>query len=133
MAKDKGTSKKSSKSKDDAEEKEGVRKVIKVSDTTAIVIEPFKNEFGSYIGIREFWKPKDDTEGEWRPSKKGLSIPEDKIDKVCARLKWAVENMDDAKTLESKFKGKSKPKDDDEDEDDDEEEGNKKSSKRKKK
>jgi hypothetical protein len=110
MAKDKGKSKSS-------DENEGVRKVIKVSDTTAIVIEPFKNEYGSYIGIREFWKPRDDTDGEWRPSKKGLSIPEDKIDKVCSRLKWAVENMDDAKTIESKFKGK-KSKDEDDDEDD---------------
>lgn len=128
MAKDKGKSKNS----ESSDENEGVRKIIKVSDTTAIVIEPFKNEYGSYIGIREFWKPRDDKDGEWRPSKKGLSIPEDKIDKVCSRLRWALENMDDAKTIESKFKGK-KSKDEDDDDEDDEPKSKSKSKKKGKK
>jgi hypothetical protein len=93
------------------------RKLIKVNKTTAIVVEPFKNEHGSYITVREFWKPKDDTDGEWRPSKKGLSIPLDEAQSVRKALKWAEENHEDeAKTLESSKKSK-KSKDDDDDED----------------
>lgn len=96
------------------------RKLIKVSDNTAIVVEPFKNAYGDYIGIREFYKPKDDLEGEWRPTSKGLSIPlnDEILKKVRKNLKWAEENFEEEhKVLEAtkgaKAKGKKK---DDEDE-----------------
>lgn len=90
------------------------RKVIKVSDNTAIVIEPFQNQYGDYIGVREFYKPKDDLEGDWRPTQKGLSIPVDKSVKVRKAIKWALENFDEEhKKLES-TKGPKAKKDDDE-------------------
>lgn len=93
------------------------RKVIKVSENTAIVIEPFQNQYGDYIGVREFYKPKDDLEGEWRPTQKGLSIPVDLNGKVRKAIKWAFENFDDEhKKLESTKGPKAKKKDDDDDE-----------------
>lgn len=93
------------------------RKLIKVSDNTAIVIEPFKNAYGDYIGIREFYKPKSDLEGEWRPTSKGLSIPldEETLKKVRKHLKWAEENFEEEhKVLESTKGSKGKKKDEDE-------------------
>lgn len=90
------------------------RKVIKVSDNTAIVIEPFKNQYGDYIGVREFYKPKDDLEGDWRPTQKGLSIPVDLSGKVRKAINWASENFEEEhKVLESTKGPKGKKKDDD--------------------
>lgn len=91
------------------------RKVIVLNKTTAIVIEPFKNDYGDYIGIREFWKPKDaDDDEDWRPSQKGLSIPVEKIVSVRKKLKWAEENFEDEhKVLSNKKKSKSKDDEDD--------------------
>ena len=112
------------------------RKLIKVSDSTAIVVEPFKNDYGDYIGVREFYKPRNDLEGDWRPTQKGLSIPVGKSVNVRKAIKWALENFEEEhKVLESKYKkkddddeksSKSKGKDKkkksrDEDDEDDEE------------
>jgi hypothetical protein len=99
------------------------RKVIKVNETTAIVVEPFKNQYGDYIGVREFYKPKSDLEGDWRPTQKGFSIPmpdgdedgsagKDVPKKVRNAIKWAVENFEEEhKVLESTKGPKSKKKD----------------------
>jgi hypothetical protein len=101
------------------------RKVIKINENTAIVVEPFKNQYGDYIGVREFYKPKSDLEGDWRPTQKGFSIPvpgdegKDVPKKVRKAIAWAVENFEDEhKVLESTKgpKGKKSKKDDDEDE-----------------
>lgn len=108
------------------------RKVIKVSDNTAIVIEPFQNQYGDYIGVREFYKPKNDLEGDWRPTQKGLSIPVEKGVKVRKAIKWALENFDEEhKKLESTKGPKGKKKDDD-DEDDSKSKKSKKKSKKSK-
>jgi hypothetical protein len=97
------------------------RKLIKVSDNTAIVIEPFQNQYGDYIGVREFYKPKDDLEGEWRPTQKGLSIPMPKDEeaknipeKVRKAIAWAVENFDEEHKVLESTKGPKAKKDDDE-------------------
>ena len=116
------------------------RKVIKVNETTAIIVEPFQNQYGNYIGVREFYKPKSDLEGDWRPTQKGFSIPVPEDDetkdipkKVRNAIKWAVENFDEEhKVLESTKgpKGK-KSKSDDEGEDSKSKKSKKKSKKKK--
>ena len=95
------------------------RKVIKVNEHTAIVVEPFQNQYGNYIGVREFYKPKDDQEGDWRPTQRGLSIPvpadeeaKDIPGKVRKAISWAVENFDEEhKVLESTKGPKAKKED----------------------
>jgi hypothetical protein len=107
------------------------RKVIKVSDNTAIVIEPFQNQYGDYIGVREFYKPKDDLEGDWRPTQKGLSIPVDKGVKVRKAIKWALENFEEEhKKLESTKGPKRKSKDDDDEDEKPKKKDKKKAKKR---
>lgn len=94
------------------------RKLFKVAPHTAVVVEPFVNDFGKYIGLREFYKPRDDSEAEWRPTRNGFSIPlgEGEDEGMCAKklikaLKWAVENFEEEhKVLESKKKSKDKDK-----------------------
>lgn len=98
------------------------RKVIKINEHTAIVVEPFQNDYGNYVGVREFYKPKDDLEGDWRPTQRGLSIPvpsetgaKDIPAKVRKAISWAVENFEEEhKVLEStkgpKAKKEEEPK-----------------------
>lgn len=90
------------------------RKLIKVAPFTAVVIEPFKNDYGDYIGLREFYKPRDDKEAEWRPTRNGFSFPVDaeKLKKLRKAIKWAEDNFaDEHKVLESKKpKGKKEEK-----------------------
>lgn len=90
------------------------RKLFKVAPHTAVVVEPFKNDYGNYIGIREFYKPRDDDEAEWRPTRNGLSIPVGEGDdegvkakRLIKAIKWALENFEEEhKVLESKSKKK---------------------------
>lgn len=94
------------------------RKLFKVAPNTAVVVEPFKNDYGNYIGIREFYQPRGNDEAEWLPTRNGLSIPLGEGDDVGAKakklikaIKWAVENFEDEhKVLESKGKKKDKDK-----------------------
>jgi hypothetical protein len=97
------------------------RKVIKVAKSTAIVVEPFKNDHGNYIGVREFYKPRDNEDADWLPTRNGFSVPvqdgedgKDFVAKIAKAMKWAQENFEDEhKVLESKDKAKSKGKDKD--------------------
>ena len=94
------------------------RKLIKINKTTAIVVEPFTNDYGKYIGVREFYKPRDNEEAEWLPTRNGFSVPvkgdeedsKDFIAKITKAMKWAQENFEDEHKVLASKKGKEKNK-----------------------
>ena len=100
---------------------------FKLTEKSMVEVSSFKTGEGDlFINLRKFYM---DKEGEWKPTKQGISIPEGKAKKLLKYMKEELENIEDnAVELESKgksknkAKGKGKRKSKDEDEDDDNDE-----------
>jgi len=100
---------------------------FKLTEKSMVEVSSFKTNDGDlFINLRKFYM---DKEGEWKPTKQGISIPESKAKKLLKYMKEELENIEDnAVELElkgkskNKAKGKGKRKSKDEDEDDDNDE-----------
>lgn len=72
-------------------------KSIKISDNQKIEVSSFKNDQGRFINLRKFYRTTKNP--DWKPTRQGITLPEEKALKILRAAKDELNDIDNAPTL----------------------------------
>lgn len=72
---------------------EAKTRIIELGENARLVIDSFKNDSGSFVNFRKFYRTKKDP--AWKPARQGMSIPEENMASFLKKAGFALAKIDD--------------------------------------